>query len=66
MISLSLNVRGLGSPSKRISSVRLVEIHRPDVLMIEETMGESHKLVKELGKFFKDYDFRSLYVVGNS
>jgi exonuclease III len=65
MILLSLNIQGLRSPSKRILLVKLIEIQKPDVLIIEETMDKDHKLVMELGKLLKHWDFMSLDVVGN-
>jgi exonuclease III len=39
MIILSINVKGLGSHPKILLLVILVEIHRPDILLIQETMG---------------------------
>jgi hypothetical protein len=50
MILLSLKYSRSWKSLKNTSLVILVEVHRPDVLMIQETMGVGHKLVKELGK----------------
>lgn len=39
IIILSLICRGLGSPSKKQALKRLVEVHRPNILFLHETMG---------------------------
>jgi len=43
MIVLSLNIRGLGSPSKRLVLARLVELHKIDVILVR--FGSSEVLL---------------------
>jgi exonuclease III len=57
MIILALNCRGLGSSSKKKSLRRLVEVNNLDILMLQETMGDSEKIVLDLGKAFVGWDF---------
>jgi hypothetical protein len=37
--------------------MRLVEIHKPNVVMTQETMGDEVKISRELSNIFKDWDF---------
>jgi hypothetical protein len=45
MISLSLTCRGLDNPSKKKALKRLMEMHRPDILFLQETMGSGGYLL---------------------
>jgi hypothetical protein len=37
--------------------MRLVEIHKPNIVMTQETMGDEIKISRELSKKIKDWDF---------
>ena len=37
---LSLNRRGLESPSKKLALKRLVQLHNPHILLLQETVGQ--------------------------
>eukprot|EP01018_Ginkgo_biloba_P002192 Gb_33330 [translate_table: standard] len=58
--------RGLGSTSRKQTLGRLVDVHKPDVLFLQETLGEGLGLVRELKKFLKEWDFIALDAVGHS
>ena len=45
MISLCINIQGLIIPSKIIAIPRMVEIHGPNFILVQETMGEGNKVV---------------------
>lgn len=47
---------GLGSPSKRLSLVRLIEINRLDIVLFQESMWEGARLAQDLAKVMKDWD----------
>lgn len=61
MMVISYNIRGLSSCALE----RLVEFHKPDILMIQETMiGDKAKNI--LSSFLKGWPFVALDVVGKS
>jgi hypothetical protein len=60
-----LNKRGLNIPSKRLVQEILVKVHKHDVIMVQETMGEGKKVVESLCKLFKEWDFLALDSLGN-
>jgi hypothetical protein len=57
IIIIYINRRGLSSPSKIISLARLVELHKTNVILVQEIMGEGKKVVKSLCKIFRVWDF---------
>jgi hypothetical protein len=60
MICMSLNCRGMGSSSKNLALKHIVEIHKPSIIMLQESMGEGGKLVTDLGRLFAGWDFSYL------
>jgi exonuclease III len=57
MIILSINIRGLGNPSKKNALGRQVDLHKLDIVLIQETMGEGKKLIRERSNLMKDWEF---------
>jgi hypothetical protein len=53
MIIVSLNTKGMGNPLNNNSLVRLVELQKPNILLIQETMGESWKIIGEISTILK-------------
>jgi len=45
MISLYINIEGLICPSKIIFIAWMVEIHGPNFILVQETIGEGNKVV---------------------
>jgi exonuclease III len=50
---ISFNYRGLASPSKRLTLQRLMELSQPDVVLLQETLGEEASGCPDAGKDFK-------------
>jgi exonuclease III len=63
---ISFNCRGVASPSKKISLHRLVESSQPDILMLQETLGDSNLVVPLLENLFKGWNFIGLDAKGCS
>jgi hypothetical protein len=42
----------LENPSKRLALARLVEVKKPNVFLLQETMGVGRNIVEDLGKLF--------------
>jgi hypothetical protein len=57
MICLSLNCGGLVSSFKNLALKRLVDAHKPDILMLLETMGGRDSLVSNWRKILVGWDF---------
>lgn len=55
----------MGNPSKRTALARLDELHRPDIILTQETMEEGQKMIGFLGKLM-EWDFLAIYVVVSS
>jgi exonuclease III len=66
MIVLSFNYRGLAHPSKKASLKRLVENISLDILMLQETMGDSGVVSRILGSLLSEWDFYALDAQGRS
>jgi hypothetical protein len=64
MLMISFNIKGLGKTSKQISLGRIMDIHKPFVMIIQETMGEGKKVIEDLYKSWKEWDFLTLDVAG--
>ena len=45
MISLYINIQGIISPLKIISIAMIVEIHGPNFILVQETIGEGNMVV---------------------
>jgi exonuclease III len=63
---LSLNCRGLASPSKRLTLQRLLELSQPDVVLLQETLGEAAVVVQLLERILKGWSFFGLDAFGHS
>lgn len=57
MIILSHNVRGLVDTHKVLALKRLVQDLKPDVIMLQETMYSSDKVISNVRGFLKDWSF---------
>jgi exonuclease III len=57
---LSFNCRGLAGPHKKYALHRLVESSHPDILLLQETMGEEATIIPWLRALFKNWDFVGL------
>jgi hypothetical protein len=64
MIIMSFNCKGLGSSSKIPALIRLVELPNPNEVLIQGTMRVGTKIIGELSKCFKDWDFLFVDSVG--
>jgi endonuclease/exonuclease/phosphatase family metal-dependent hydrolase len=63
---ISLNYRGVAGPSKKVALKRLVASHQPDILMLQETMGESGVVATLLESLFPQWEFTGLDARGRS
>jgi hypothetical protein len=43
-----------------------VEVHKPNVILIQEKMGDGDKVIRGLGNPFKNWEFWNIDVVYNS
>jgi hypothetical protein len=66
MLVTSLDIRILGKASKKLALRRLVEIHNPYILLIQGTLRDGKKVIDELSKSYKDWEFLDIDVVGKS
>jgi hypothetical protein len=66
MIILSFNCRGLANPSKKLAIKRLVDLHQPSVLLLQETMMEGEKTMLTLSFSLLGWDFSATDVIGHS
>lgn len=48
MILLSYNCRGRVSPQKKSSIKRMITMHDPQIIILQETMGSSEKVKEAL------------------
>jgi len=63
---LSFNCRGLASSHKKASLKRLVECTRPDILLLQETLGDSSSVKAQLEKLLLGWEFDGLDARGRS
>jgi exonuclease III len=63
---LSFNCRGLANPSKKSSLRRLVEQSSPDVILLQETLGDSVSVVKTLETLLPGWMFAAVDARGRS
>ena len=54
MILLSYNCRGLTSPQKKSSIKRIIAMHDPQIILLQETMGPSEKVKEALESWIPD------------
>jgi hypothetical protein len=66
MIVATLNVRGVGGPTKILSLKRFVEIEKPHVLFIQETMVYEVKVRYLFVKLLPNWYLCGVYSIGLS
>jgi endonuclease/exonuclease/phosphatase (EEP) superfamily protein YafD len=62
---LSFNCRGLANPSKKLSLRRLVELNSSEVILLQETLGDSATVVKALESLFPGWMFAAVDARGH-
>jgi hypothetical protein len=63
---LSLNCRGLASPTKKSSLKRLITVHNPDIIFLQETMGISEIVTRALEALLPGWSFVAIDAKGCS
>ena len=66
MLVLSLNARGLGSSPKLKSLRRMIDIKKPAIIFIQETMMEGEKGKEVLEPWLKGWIFGHISSEGHS
>lgn len=66
MIWLSFNYRGLANPNKRLALKHLLHNSNCDILLLQETLGQSDIISKTLHSILPGWYFQGLDVVGRS
>jgi exonuclease III len=66
MIILSFNARGVGSAPKILSLKRLIEISKPDIVLIQETMCLVAKAKEVFSSFMKEWTLVASNAMGIS
>ena len=56
---LFLKSRGLESPSKKLALKRLVQLHKPDILLLQESVGQEEVIGTFLMNTFMHMEFIS-------
>jgi hypothetical protein len=51
---MPLNVRALGKASKKLAFTRLFNTCEPNIIMIQETLGDEKRVIEELTKSLED------------
>jgi len=62
----SFNCRGVANPSNKISLRRLVELSKPDILLLQETLGELDSIIPLLEILLKQWKFFGIDSKGHS
>jgi hypothetical protein len=60
MILLTLNCRGLANSSKKLALKRLIEVHNPSIIFLQEIMTDGEKVINDLTRILKGWDFSLL------
>jgi exonuclease III len=66
MIVLSLNIRGIGGTLKAASFRRLLELTKPDIIFLQETLSEAQKARDFVYLFRPSWYTVAISSVGNS
>jgi exonuclease III len=66
MILLSLNIRGVGGPHKLPSLRRLLDINKPDIIFLQETLVDEEKARKFLFSLCPSWMVCALSSMGKS
>ena len=65
MLILSYNVRGLGGAHKIVSLGRILDLKRPKVVALQETMTEGGRAKDTLKTHLSDWDMETLAAKGH-
>ena len=63
---LSLNCRGLESTQKKLALKRVILVHKPDVILLQEIMGPEVKVTTLLTSILKYFSFVAQSARGHS
>jgi len=63
---LSLNCRGLVSPTKKSSLKSLITVHNPNAIFLQETMGTNEIVTRALEVLFPGWSFVAIDAKGHS
>ena len=66
MIILSMNIRGVGGAQKLLALHRVCENVRPDILLIQETMVSSEKVIEVFSKVVGSWHMSAVDAIGLS
>lgn len=61
---MSFNVKGLGKITKKFYFGILVERHKLDFVLIQETIREGNKFIEDLSKLWKECDILGSHSIG--
>jgi len=63
---MSFNCRGLAGPKKKSALMRVLTLEHPDVILLQETLGESSVIKERLESWLPGWSFVTLDVRGRS
>ena len=63
---MSFNCRGLAGPKKKSALLRVITLDHPDVILLQETLGESSIIKERLESWLPGWSFVTLDVRGRS
>jgi hypothetical protein len=63
---MSPNMCGLGGRAQKLSLRRLVDVDRPYVVLLQESMGRNESIILDLQKLFSGWGFLVVDVDGHS
>ena len=63
---LSFNCRGLAGPGKKPAFIRVLTLEHPDVIMLQETMGEGEVIWERLESWLPGWSFVTVDARGRS
>lgn len=63
---MSFNCRGFASAPKKLALKALINSYKPNVLLLQETLGYGEEISRSLHKMFHGWDFQSMYAKGRS
>ena len=66
MIILSFNCRGLASTPKKLALKDLVKENKPDILLLQETLGKGEDIIGCLHKLLPGWSFHAVDATGHS
>jgi len=66
MLIMSLNIRGIGKPSKNITLSYVRDIQKPNSIMLQDIMWEGKQVIEYLSKSWKECTFIVFDAIGRS